>query len=52
MLTKAKNNIWKNINANITDMWPSIQVIFEQEELVHRVKVATQNTRVDIEHRP
>ena len=29
MLAEAKNNIWHNINANITDMWPSIQITFE-----------------------
>lgn len=34
MLAEAKHNIWHNINANVTELWPYIQIIFEQEELV------------------
>lgn len=33
-------------------MWPSIQIAFEEEELVHKVKAEIENTKVDLEHRP
>lgn len=52
MLVEAKNNIWQNINANITYMWPSIQITFDQEELVHRVKTTIENTQVYLDHIP
>jgi len=34
MLVEANLNIWHNINANVTELWPFIQIILEQEELV------------------
>jgi len=33
-------------------MWPSIHIIFEQEEPVHKVKETIENTKVDLEHGP
>ena len=37
-LSQAKENIWTNINATIIDIWPVIQIIFEQEELIQILK--------------
>lgn len=36
MLAKEKRNIWQDISGNVTDLWTSIQIIFEKEELVHK----------------
>ena len=38
-LGKAKELLWENLIDSMNDIWPSIQVIFEQIELI---KVATQ----------
>lgn len=35
-MAQAKENIWLEINEAITKIWPSIEIIFEQNELVHR----------------
>jgi len=37
-LAQAKENIWVDINQAITEIWPSIQIIFEQGELMQRSK--------------
>jgi predicted nuclease with TOPRIM domain len=29
-LAQAKENIWIDINKSMTEIWPSIQIIFEQ----------------------
>ena len=52
MLVEAENRIWQNINVNIAYMWPSIQITFEQEEIVQIVKTTIQNIEPDLEHRP
>lgn len=51
MLAEEKHSIWHNINANVTDLWPFIQIIFEQEVLVQTVKVAIEKTKSYIEHK-
>jgi hypothetical protein len=33
-LAQAKENIWVDINKSMSEIWPSIQIIFEQHELV------------------
>lgn len=38
ILAEVKKNIWYNINANITELWSYLQIIFEQEELVQNVR--------------
>jgi len=52
MLAKAKQSIWHNINANIRELWPSFQIIFEQEELLQRVKVTVEQKKAKTEHKP
>lgn len=48
MLVDAKTSIWHNINANITKLWASIQIIFEQEELVQKVKATIEQTTMEV----
>jgi len=31
---QSKENIWLNINESIIELWPSIEIIFEREELL------------------
>ena len=45
-LGDMKEILWTNIINSINDVWPSIQVIFEQNELV---KVATEETHKTVE---
>ena len=33
-LAQANENIWVKINEAITEIWPSIEIFFQQEELV------------------
>jgi len=33
-LTEIKKILWANITQSINDVWPSIQIIFEQIDLV------------------
>lgn len=33
-LSQAKEKIWVDINASLTKLWPSIEIIFEQEDLL------------------
>lgn len=37
-IAQGKENIWREINETMTEIWPSIEIIFEQEELVQRSK--------------
>jgi len=37
-LTQAKENIWTHIIQSMTDVWSSIQIIFEQQELITRCR--------------
>jgi len=51
ILEEAKQSIWHKINDNITKLWPSFQIIFEQEGLVQRVKEVVEKTKIEIENR-
>ena len=51
MLAEAKKSIWNSISENITDLWSTVQIIFEKEELVQNVKVAFEKTKIEIENR-
>ena len=35
-LVQAKENIWIDINQSMTDIWPSIQNILDQHELIQK----------------
>lgn len=38
-LAQAKESIWEDISQSITEVWPSIQIIFKREELINRCQV-------------
>ena len=44
-LTKIKKILWANITQFVNDVWPSIQVIFEQIDLVKAAQGEIQKTR-------
>ena len=37
-LAQAKENIWIDISQSMTEVWTSIQIIFEQQELITRCR--------------
>jgi hypothetical protein len=37
-LSQDKENIWIDINKSMTEIWPSIQIIFEQHELIQKAR--------------
>lgn len=39
-LSQVKENIWKEINEDMGEIWPSIQIIFEPKELFERLTEA------------
>jgi hypothetical protein len=39
-LAQAKENIWVDISKSMSEIWPSIHIIFEQHELVHKARGA------------
>jgi hypothetical protein len=39
-LAQAKEKIWMDINKSMSEIWPSIQIIFEQHELVQKAREA------------
>jgi hypothetical protein len=39
-IAQAKENIWVDIIKSMVEIWPSIQIIFEQHELVQKVREA------------
>ena len=38
-MAEAKQQLWSNIIESINDIWPSIQVIYEQKDLVKATRV-------------
>jgi hypothetical protein len=39
-LVEAKENIWMDISKSINEIWPMVQIMFEQNELVLRSRQA------------
>ena len=39
-LAQAKENIWTYIKRSMTNIWPSIYIIFEQHELIQKARGA------------
>jgi hypothetical protein len=35
-LVEAKENIWMDISKSINEIWPMVQIMFKQNELVQR----------------
>jgi len=50
-LSKAKEKIWVDINSTIIDIWRSIKIMFEQEELVIRAKSSIIGIKEDLDYK-
>jgi hypothetical protein len=51
-LAEVKENVWTDITKSINEIWPMIQIMFEQNELVQRSKQAIEKIRVELGDRP
>ena len=51
-IVQSKENIWININESIIELWPSIEIIFEREELLLKWKEAVVEVREDLDQQP
>ena len=51
-LSKAKENIWMDISKSMVEIWPFIQFVFEQHELVQKARGAIENIREELGERP
>lgn len=52
MTVEAKQRIQHNINVNIIELWLSFQIIFQQDDLVQRVKPVVEKTKDAIKQKP
>jgi DNA repair ATPase RecN len=51
-LSEAKENIWMDINNSMAEIWPFIQMIFEQHALVQTARTTIEKIREDLGERP
>jgi hypothetical protein len=51
-LSEAKENIWMDICKSMTEIWPLIQIMFEQHELVQRARQAIDKIRGELGEMP
>jgi hypothetical protein len=51
-LSEAKENIWMDICKSMTEIWPLIQIMFEQHELIQRSKQAIDKIRGELGEMP
>jgi hypothetical protein len=51
-LAEAKENIWMDISKSINEIWPMVQIMFEQHELVLRRKHAIDRIKGELGERP
>ena len=51
-ISYVKNNLWNKIIETINDVWPSIQVIFEQRDLLKAELAEIQKTKYEIDNKP
>ena len=47
-LAEIKENVWTYITKSMNEIWPMIQIMFEQNELVLRRKQAIEKIRVEL----
>ena len=45
-MAEVKENVWTDITKSINEIWPMIQIMFEQNELVQRSKQAIDKIKV------
>jgi hypothetical protein len=51
-LAKVKESVWIDITKSMNKIWPMIQIMFEQNELVQRSKQAIENIILELEEMP
>jgi hypothetical protein len=51
-LAEVKENVWEDITKSMNEIWPMIQIMFEQNELVLRSKQAIENIIVELRDMP
>jgi len=51
-LAQAKENIWIDINKSMTKIWPSIQIIFEQHELIKKARGSIEIIKEQLGEKP
>jgi len=51
-LAQAKQQLWANIINSVNDIWPSIQVIFEQKDLIKEATEAIQKVKEELGNKP
>lgn len=51
-LAQAKEKIWAYISQAITEVWPSIHIISEQEELINKCQVAIDEVKQLLKDKP
>jgi hypothetical protein len=51
-LAEVKENVWKDIIKSINEIWPMIQIMFEQNELVQRSQQAIEKIRIELGDMP
>jgi ribosomal protein S3AE len=51
-LAEVKENVWTDITKSINEIWPMIQIMFEQNELLQRSKHAIEKIKVELGDMP
>jgi hypothetical protein len=51
-LAEAKENIWMDISKSMTEIWPLVQIMFEQHELVLRSRQAIDRIKGELGEMP
>ena len=51
-LAQAKQQLWGNIINSVNDIWPSIQVMFEQKYLIKEASEAIQKFKEELGNKP
>ena len=51
-LAQLKQHLWANIINSVNDIWPSIQVIFEQNDLAKESIEEIQKVKADLGKKP
>jgi hypothetical protein len=51
-LVEVKENVWMDITKSINEIWPMVQIMFKQDELVQRRKQAIEKIRGELGEMP
>ena len=51
-MSYVENQLWKKIIESINDVWPSIQVIYEQKDLLKETQEEIHKTKEELGDKP